>query len=147
MLIRLLEMKLREIEVEEELLVEGNHPDYHLKMIEFNHKRDQRLFKARTRYCMALEAIEKNYETDLKLSLETLKSKKRELKELFIRRVIRQKYHPLRTKQTYYGQSPVVLRTKRIEMVNSDIHQKPDWISQLIRKKKRSGFSRVLFVN
>ena len=29
-------MKLKEIEVEEELLIEGNHPDYHDKMMDFN---------------------------------------------------------------------------------------------------------------
>ena len=85
-------MKLKEIEVEEELLIEGNHPDYHDKMMDFNTKRDRRLFRDRTRYGLALETVERNYNSDLKLCLETLVSKKRELQELFIRRIVRQKY-------------------------------------------------------
>ena len=150
-------MKLKEIAVEEELLMEGNHPDYHSKMQEFNVKRDRRLFRARSRYCLALETIENTFQSDLKLLMQTLVSKKRELQELFIRKVVRQKYSTMNGnfKKSLIGKfsslglgsmNPVILRAKRIELVNNQ-GNKPEWISQLIRKRKRSGFSKVFLVN
>ncbi|KAJ3276581.1 hypothetical protein HDV01_004114 [Terramyces sp. JEL0728] len=69
---KLYNLKLQELNVEQELLKNGKHPEYHSRLAQIEKARDLRMARCKDQYSRIRESITMQYDANVKLAYDTM---------------------------------------------------------------------------
>ncbi|KND04001.1 uncharacterized protein SPPG_01449 [Spizellomyces punctatus DAOM BR117] len=142
---RLCDLELQQVELEEKLLGEGNHPEYLSQIAEITEKRERRLTIAANQLRHTIIHINSQYEAAVKLASDTFLDRRWNTRKKMLdsigekkQRLVAERNRDLsRQPGLTFAYSPKALRRQRVARAAQSLEDAPGWVKKRLCKKRK----------